>query len=81
MEKGNDIPPVLSMFDQWMAEWMNNHPRADNILQANDNISTLEIMHKYFLYTGDESVDQEQIHRHLMLAEYKMDGGRWLVRG
>lgn len=69
----------ISVFDQWMADWMETHPPAGSIADMQNSFTTIEIMHAYFMSTMDEGVFQDAIQRHLLAAEYPFYDGGWLT--
>lgn len=74
----SDQKPTISVFDNWMADWISNNPPADRYSNKNQ-FTTIEIMHVYFLDTMDEGITQEEVQKALLNAEYIFEGGSWLT--
>jgi len=68
-----------SHFNTWIADWMTMNPKAEDIFDAKDIVSTTEITHLYFVQTGDASITPNEISSMLTQHEYQFASGGWLV--
>ena len=69
----------ISVWESWITDWMALNPKADNMEECNDIISTQEILHKLFLQTGENSISIDTIHTVMLEQDYVFESGGWLV--
>lgn len=70
----------ISLFQRWMADWMDSHPAAADLYEAKDIIPSVTIGIQYFLDTGDDSMSEFEFHEIMQNSEYVFKGGGWLVK-
>lgn len=70
----------ITIFQRWMADWMDAHPPAADLDEAKDIIPSVTIGIQYFLDTGDDSFLENEFSEYLQNSEYVFKGGGWLVK-
>jgi len=70
----------LSLIDQVIADWILMNPPADSVESCSNMFSTIELLHIYYLNSGDESITQEKIITELKNSGYTFEAGYWLTK-